>query len=128
MTEPEQIRRYTRAVPFEPFEIHMSDGRSYVVEHPDFMMMSKDLTMVYLEMEPDEDNNFQLRVALALDHITQITENSPRRPRGDGIGNRLGRTGRAGCEFGVAGLSPPGTQRPAAQVRRSVICSRRCDA
>ena len=80
MIKGDEIRRLSKAAPFEPFEIRMSDGRAYVVEHPEFMMMSRDLSLVFLALDPDENNDFQTRVTLAVDHVTGLEENAPRRP------------------------------------------------
>lgn len=33
------IRRFLKRQPFEPFVIHMNDGRSLRVEHPDFVFL-----------------------------------------------------------------------------------------
>ena len=33
----EQLRRVLHACPFEPFDIHLADGRSLAVKHPDFV-------------------------------------------------------------------------------------------
>ncbi|MEO5721233.1 MAG: hypothetical protein ABIR71_07170, partial [Chthoniobacterales bacterium] len=36
----EQIRQLYRAVPFEPFRVHMANGRFLDIPHPDFMHLS----------------------------------------------------------------------------------------
>ena len=36
----QQLRGAHRAAPFEPFTIHMADGRSLLVPHPDFLAMT----------------------------------------------------------------------------------------
>jgi hypothetical protein len=36
----QQLRGTHRATPFRPFTIHMADGRSFSVPHPDFLSMS----------------------------------------------------------------------------------------
>ena len=33
----EQLRRHLEAVPFKPFRVHMANGRSADVPHPDFL-------------------------------------------------------------------------------------------
>jgi hypothetical protein len=33
----EQLRAMHRAVPFQPFDIHLADGRSLSVEHPEVL-------------------------------------------------------------------------------------------
>jgi hypothetical protein len=36
----EQLRRMLQARPFQPFDIHLADGRSLPVEHPEFVGQS----------------------------------------------------------------------------------------
>ena len=36
----EQLKNTQHAQPFRPFTIHMADGRSFFVKHPDFMARS----------------------------------------------------------------------------------------
>jgi hypothetical protein len=36
----ESIRQFTRAVPFQPYEIQMVSGARYEVPHPDFIFIS----------------------------------------------------------------------------------------
>ena len=36
----EQLRKMHRARPFQPFEIHLADGRSLPVEHPEFLAIT----------------------------------------------------------------------------------------
>jgi len=36
----EQVRKMHRASPFQPFDIHLVDGRSLPVEHPEFLAMN----------------------------------------------------------------------------------------
>jgi hypothetical protein len=36
----EQIRTAKHAQPFRPFTIHLADGRTYEVKHPDFIAVS----------------------------------------------------------------------------------------
>ena len=33
----DQLHRFHRAEPFRPFEIHVADGRSFRVPHPEFL-------------------------------------------------------------------------------------------
>ncbi len=37
---PEQLRQSLRAAPFQPFRIHLADGRSFDVPHPEFASLS----------------------------------------------------------------------------------------
>lgn len=36
----EPIREFLKAVPFHPFELHLTDGRKFRVPHPDFVTVS----------------------------------------------------------------------------------------
>ena len=36
----EQLRKLHRATPFKPFEIHLADGRSLAVEHPEVLAIA----------------------------------------------------------------------------------------
>jgi hypothetical protein len=36
----EQLRHLHQAQPFQPFDIHLADGRSLPVEHPEFLAQS----------------------------------------------------------------------------------------
>ena len=35
----EQLRNLIQAAPFEPFTIHMADGKEVLVRHPEFIML-----------------------------------------------------------------------------------------
>jgi hypothetical protein len=39
--------------PFQPFEIHVSDGRSFEVRHPEFAMVSRDHVVIGIPSEND---------------------------------------------------------------------------
>jgi hypothetical protein len=53
----DQIRKFHQASPFQPFMIHMADGRHLPVHHPEFMIISpiEDECIVY---EPDGTLHF----------------------------------------------------------------------
>ena len=36
----DQLRKMHRAEPFQPFEIHLADGRSVPVNHPEFLAIN----------------------------------------------------------------------------------------
>jgi hypothetical protein len=40
MATPEQISVVLKAAPFRPFEIRLADGRSYRVDHPEFLVLA----------------------------------------------------------------------------------------
>lgn len=40
MATSDQVREAMHAAPFRPFKVYLTDGRSYVVQHPDFIALS----------------------------------------------------------------------------------------
>ena len=42
MVHVEEIRKARRAQPFRPFTIHLADGRSFPVKHPEIMWLTSD--------------------------------------------------------------------------------------
>jgi len=64
----DQLRTTLQAAPFQPFEIHLADGRAYVVKHPDFAIIGPTgRTMIVYEAEGDDSFNI-----LDLRHVTAI--------------------------------------------------------
>jgi hypothetical protein len=54
MTSVAQIREVMNAQPFRPFTIHLVDGRSYSVPHPDFVSVSTSLRNRDLTVHDDD--------------------------------------------------------------------------
>ena len=50
----QQLRAAHRAMPFRPFTVHMADGRSFHVPHPDFLFMSPTGRTVIICQEDEE--------------------------------------------------------------------------
>ena len=60
--------------PFIPFDVRTSDGRGYRIDHPEFVMRSRDGNTLYLQT--DDDRN----VRLDSHHIVAIEDaNAPAR-------------------------------------------------
>jgi hypothetical protein len=49
----EQLKNVHAARPFRPFTVHMGDGRSFRVEHPDFLSRSQSGLTIIVH-QPDE--------------------------------------------------------------------------
>lgn len=49
----DQLRSVHKAAPFEPFTIHMADGRTFEVPHPDFLSMAPSGRIVIVYGEGD---------------------------------------------------------------------------
>ncbi len=61
----EQIRRFLRATPFVPFQIHTSAGEVFAVDHPENCAVVRHTVLVAL---PDGENAIMLNVL----HITGV--------------------------------------------------------
>ncbi len=62
----QQLRTAHRATPFKPFTVHMADGRSFSVPHPDFLSMSPTGRTVIIYQE---DDNFSILDLLLMTEI-----------------------------------------------------------
>jgi hypothetical protein len=67
---PLEIWNEVRAKPFRPFRIHMSDGSSYPVPHPEFILVTR--TRVTISLSPGEDQLPERAVVCDPIHITRI--------------------------------------------------------
>jgi hypothetical protein len=74
----EQVREHLRKQPFEPFRIHMSDGSSYEIPHPDFAWVTRREVMVGV---PPTDKIPEHAVYCDPLHITRIEPIVPAKPR-----------------------------------------------
>ena len=71
----QQLRAAQKATPFRPFSIHMADGRSFPVPHPDFLSMSPTGRTVIVY---EQDDAFSILDLLPMTEI-QMTQNSEAR-------------------------------------------------
>ena len=62
----EQIAEFIRGQPFHPFDIKMSDGRAYNVDHPEFVSVSRDGRVVVYHTTDDR------MLFLDVHHITTL--------------------------------------------------------
>ncbi len=53
MTQADKVNEARRAPPFRPFRISISDGRSFLVDHPEFLFVTRNGRTVILET-PEE--------------------------------------------------------------------------
>ena len=69
MFTPENIREVVRANPFKPFCLHLADGKSMRVPHPDFILVSIDLVVVAKELPHGEPGELSF---VPYEHIVRI--------------------------------------------------------
>jgi hypothetical protein len=70
----QQLRAAHQAKPFRPFTIHMADGRSFHVPHPDFLSTSPSGRTVIVYQENEDFSILDLLL------LTEIETNSSRSP------------------------------------------------
>jgi len=46
MLRPEDVLKHHKKQPFEPYRIHLSDGTSFDVKHPDLLMVGERFVIV----------------------------------------------------------------------------------
>jgi hypothetical protein len=51
----EQLRRVARAEPFDPFTIHLADGRAFHVPHPEFITIPPTAVRTFVVAGPEEE-------------------------------------------------------------------------
>jgi hypothetical protein len=74
----EQIRQFSRATPFVPFVLILTDGRKVLVRHPEFLSFSPgDRTLVVHQL----DDSFELVDLLAVARLERTTGSTARSER-----------------------------------------------
>ena len=64
-----------RARPFIPLRIHLSDGRSFDVRHPEMMLVTKSFLYVAVSLTPGVIAEHTERIAIM--HVTSVKELAP---------------------------------------------------
>ena len=73
MFTPRDIVAELRETPFQPFQIHMSDGRTFDVLHPDQAVVTRGF--VFLGQPPEAGENggwYETTIKLSILHITGL--------------------------------------------------------
>lgn len=79
---PKEILSHLQRKPFAPIRIHVSDGASYDVSHPE--MMAVTATIVFIAQPPETDGVPECSVYCDPVHITRIEPldgDKPKRPK-----------------------------------------------
>lgn len=64
-----ELRRRLKAEPFQPFVLHMSDGRTFAVNHPELLHVFPGMERIAVLGIPED----QSTEVLSLIHITSIS-------------------------------------------------------
>jgi hypothetical protein len=63
----EEIREAQRAEPFRPFVLHLADGRQFVVDHPESILLSRNNRTVVVD---DIEGNIELIDSMLVTSMT----------------------------------------------------------
>ena len=69
---PDDILRFLRARPFQPFRISLSDGKEYEVRHPETAIVSRSTVFLGIPGREGLDGPVERVVHCSLLHITQV--------------------------------------------------------
>ena len=75
----EQMREMYKARPFQSFRIHLADGRSLDVEHPEFMMFSRSGRTIVVSKINDTFEIVDLLLVTSLESLNGQTKPSRRK-------------------------------------------------
>jgi hypothetical protein len=82
MFAPKDIVAELRNAPFQPFRIHLSDGRAFDVLHPDQAMVSRAHVVLGIPAEAAGDGGvFETTTKISILHITELRPIQPSRRR-----------------------------------------------
>ena len=68
---PDDIRRLLHTRPFQPFRIHLSDGKAFEVRHPELAMVGRSIVAIGVLSSDEDELVFDHLVQCALIHITR---------------------------------------------------------
>lgn len=68
--DPEGLNQLVRHLPFEPFRVHVSDGTTYDVKHPEQIMVGK--RACHVGIGPKGRGPFQRIAIVANVHIARL--------------------------------------------------------
>lgn len=74
----DQLRTVRRAQPFRPFALHLTDGRQFRIEHPEFLLQSRSGRTVVIE---STDDSFEI-IDLLLVTSIEVANGKPQEHAG----------------------------------------------
>jgi hypothetical protein len=75
----EQLRGLYSKRPFQPFRVHLADGRSLDVEHPEFMAFSQSGRTVIISKSDDSSEIVDLLLVTSLEVLNGRTKTGRRK-------------------------------------------------
>lgn len=68
----QDIARYLQARPFRPFRVSLTDGRSYLISHPEMMMLERTSAEIGIPSRELSHPIFDHIVTVSLLHVMEI--------------------------------------------------------
>ena len=70
---PIDFKKILYGLPFQPFRLHLSDGRTFDIHHPDLGACTKSTLFLRLEVDPITGEYPEDAVTVGLLHVTGTT-------------------------------------------------------
>ena len=86
MFRPQDLVEELRKRPFEPFRIHTTDGASYDIRHPEWVMVSPTRVVIFVPLTGQPHPIFDRSDSVALIHVTRLEPLPPVASSTDGNG------------------------------------------
>lgn len=67
---PDEINKLLTAKPFEPFRLYLTDGRTFDIRHPDFVLVGHRAVHVY-EYDDPESRRYSNYAIVGILHIVR---------------------------------------------------------
>lgn len=78
----EQLREVHNARPFRPFTLHLADGRSFEVNHPEFLSQSRSGRTLHFVTPKDTLEHIDLLMVVSIEEFPVGRRQGPRRKAG----------------------------------------------
>jgi hypothetical protein len=72
MLRPEEVQAFQRKTPFEPFRVHLSDGTTYDVKHPELIMVGERSVVIGVPRSENGGTVYHRSETVALIHIVRL--------------------------------------------------------
>jgi hypothetical protein len=69
---PDDMLEYLRKQPFQPFRIHLTNGASYEIRHPELMKVGRSQAFVFFHKSDDPHALVLRQEGVALLHINRV--------------------------------------------------------
>ncbi|HEV2946752.1 MAG TPA: hypothetical protein VGX70_05215 [Gemmataceae bacterium] len=69
---PDELLRMVRRQPFVPFRLHVSDGSSYEVRHPEMVLVTRRAAVLAMPDNPTQPAERVVTVAMV--HVSRLEE------------------------------------------------------